>query len=47
MAEKLDKVPAEGSLPCQDEQQDKNPTKTFLESPEVQKAELQVCNLDT
>ncbi|NP_796267.2 MAP7 domain-containing protein 3 [Mus musculus] len=41
MAEKLDKVPAEGSLPCQDEQQDKNPTKTFLESPEVQKAELQ------
>ncbi|XP_021009087.1 MAP7 domain-containing protein 3 [Mus caroli] len=41
MAEKLDKVPAEGSLPCQDEQQDKNPTRTFLESPEIQKAELQ------
>lgn len=48
MAEKLNEVPVkESSPPCKDKQQEKDPTKTLLESPEGQKEQLQVCDLDT
>ncbi|XP_052027762.1 MAP7 domain-containing protein 3 [Apodemus sylvaticus] len=42
MAEKLNEVPVkESSPPCKDKQQEKDPTKTLLESPEGQKEQLQ------